>query len=121
MLKLRFSEPLRKQYMDGRINLCKYKCTIFDNSNKRIVHEFAVTGTAKCAPGDTLNPEFGRSLADSRAKLQGYRTAAKILSKDEIDDMMAIMEQHVTLLEFIDYMRYLKKKELTHIEEICSE
>ena len=43
------------------------------------------------------------------------------LSKDEIDDMMAIMEQHVTLLEFIDYMRYLKKKELTHIEEICSE
>jgi len=121
MLKLRFSEPVRRQYMDGKISLCKYECTIFDNSNKCIVAQFSATGTAKCSPNDKVNPEFGAKLADSRAKLSAYRKAAHILSDGEIEELVEKVSHQVDMLEFIDQMHYLKKKEVSHIKEICIE
>ena len=75
MLKLRFSKPFHKQYMDGKVSVCKYECQIVDNLTKDVVSEFTVTGTAKCSPNDTVNPEFGQKLADSRAKLAAYKRA----------------------------------------------
>lgn len=142
MLKLRFSEPLHKQYMDGKISLCKYECTVYDNSSKCIVAKFTVTGTAKCSPNDKVDAEFGRKLADSRAKLNGYRVAAKFIplsfyDKEDIADLddsekqllidswirdkASMINQAVEYLDFIGQMRYLKAKELSHIEDICSE
>ena len=121
MLKLRFSEPLRKQYMDGKISLCKYKCTIFDNSNKCIVAQFSATGTAKCSPNDKVNPEFGAKLADSRAKLNAYRAATHLLPDNVIEEWSEKIERQLSVLEFIDQMHYLKKKEVSHIEDICTE
>ena len=121
MLKLRFSEPVRRQYMDGKISLCKYECTVFDNSNKCIVAQFSATGTAKCSPNDKVNPEFGAKLADSRAKLSAYRKAAHILPDEVIDEWVEKINHQVDMLDFIDQMQYLKKKEISHIEEICVE
>lgn len=121
MLKLRFSEPVRRQYMDGKISLCKYECTVFDNSNKCIVAQFSVTGTAKCSPNDEVNSEFGAKLADSRAKLSAYRKAAHILPDEVIEEWVEKIGYQVAMLDFIDQMHYLKKKEVSHIEEICIE
>ena len=121
MLKLRFSEPIRRQYMDGKISLCKYECTIFDNSNKCIIAQFSVTGTAKCSPNDTVNPEFGAKLADSRAKLSAYRKASRILPDDVVREWVEKIDSQIAMLDFIDQMYYLKKKELSHIEEISTE
>lgn len=121
MLKLRFSEPVRRQYMDGKISLCKYECTIFDNSNKCIVAQFSATGTAKCSPNDEVNPEFGAKLADSRAKLSAYRKAAHILPDEVIEERVEKINHQIAILDFIDQMHYLKKKEVSHIEEICIE
>ena len=121
MFKLRFSEPVHRQYMDGKISLCKYECTVFDNPNKCIVAQFSATGTAKCSPNDVANPEFGAKLADSRAKLSAYRKAAHILPDEVIEEWIEQINYKVDMLDFIDQMHYLKKKEVSHIEEICTE
>ena len=121
MLKLRFSEPVRRQYMDGKISLCKYECTIFDNSNKCIVEQFSVTGTAKCSPNDEVNSEFGIKLADSRAKLNAYKKAAHLFPVEMVREWVEKINHQVSVLDFIEQMYYLKKKEIAHIEEICTE
>lgn len=121
MLKLRFSKPIRRQYMDGKISLCKYECTVFDNEDKHVVSQFTVTGTAKCSPSDTVNQEFGIKLADSRAKLNGYRIAAKLIPEQILNDWVREINKKIASIEFIDYMRYLKKKEMEHIEDVCNE
>lgn len=119
MLKLRFSQPFKKQYLDGKISLCKYNCIIIDNSDKSVISKFSVTGTAKCAPNDSVDPEFGMKLADSRAKLSAYREAAKLLPKYVEDEWLDDIGTKIAILEFIDQMRFLKKKEFMHIEDIC--
>ena len=55
MLKLRFSKPTHKQYVDGKVSVCKYRCKIIDNQTKEVVDEFTVTGTAKCSANDIVN------------------------------------------------------------------
>ena len=121
MIKLRFSEPVRKQYMDGKICLCKYDCTVFDNSNKCIIAEFGVTGTAKCSPNDTVNPDFGAKLADSRAKLNAYKIAANLVPSNVVEEWIEEINNKMEMMIFLDQMRYLKRKEISHIEEICIE
>lgn len=121
MLKLRFSQPFAKQYMDGKVSVCKYECLIVDNATKAIKERFTVTGTAKCAPSDTVDAEFGRKLADSRAKLAAYKYAANILCPSCIADIAERVNKEIEMLEFIDTMQYLKRKENTHIQEICQE
>ena len=113
MLKLRFSKPSYKQYMDGKVSVCKYKCQIVDNQTKDVVSEFTVTGTAKCSPNDTVNPEFGQKLADSRAKLAAYKYL--------LSELAETVDRAVGILEFHQTMQYLKKKEVDHIADICSE
>ena len=121
MLKLRFSKPFHKQYMDGKVSVCKYECQIVDNQTKAIVSEFTVTGTAKCSPNDTVNPEFGKKLADSRAKLAAYKRANSRYPKFVLEELASTVEGAVGILEFHQAMLYLKKKEVDHIASICSE
>ena len=85
MLKLRFSKPFHKQYMDGKISVCKYECQIIDSQTKDIVSQFTVTGTAKCSPDDTVDVEFGRRLADSRAKLAAYKKVDNRYPKSQLE------------------------------------
>lgn len=119
MLKLKFSKPFHKQYLDGKISVCKYNCTVYDNSSKKVILEFTTTGNAKCAPNDTVDPEFGSKLADSRAKLIAYKVAANLISTGEASEIAETIMKQIELLEFIDQMHYLKKKEIAHIEDIC--
>ena len=121
MLKLRFSKPSCKQYMDGKVSVCKYECCIIDNQTKEVVFEFSVTGTAKCSPNDTVNPEFGRKLADSRAKYAAYKKVASRYPQDLLLDLAETVNRGINILEFQQTMAYLKKKESDHIASICSE
>lgn len=121
MLKLRFSEPFHKTYMDGKISVCKYDCTLVNNQTKQVIAEFTVTGTAKCAPNDTVNADFGAKLADSRAKLLAYKKAANYYPHDMLEVLAERINNYVEILEFASTMHYLKKKEIDHIEDICSE
>ena len=121
MLKLRFSKPFHKQYMDGKVSVCKYECQIVDNQTKDVVSEFTVTGTAKCSPNDTVNPEFGQKLADSRAKLAAYKRANNRYPKYLLIELAETVDRAVGILEFHQTMQYLKKKEIDHITDICSE
>ena len=121
MLKLRFSKPFHKQYMDGKVSVCKYECQIVDNQTKDVVSEFTVTGTAKCSPNDTVNPEFGKKLADSRAKLAAYKKANNRYPKYMLVELAETVDRAVGILEFSQTMQYLKKKEVDHIADICSE
>ena len=121
MLKLRFSEPFHKTYMDGKISVCKYDCTLVNNQTKQVIAEFTVTGTAKCAPNDAVNADFGAKLADSRAKLLAYKKAANYYPHDMLEVLAERINNYVEILEFAGTMHYLKKKEIDHIEDICSE
>ena len=121
MLKLRFSKPFIRQYMDGRISVCKYDCVIMDNDTKEVKEKFTVAGYAKCAPEDSVNAEFGRKLADSRAKYKAYQYASNILCPECIETLVEKVNAGINLLDFIDTMSFLKKKEVTHIKDICKE
>ena len=121
MLKLRFSKPSIKTYMDGKITVCKYNCVLFDNNTKQTVKEFSVTGTSKCADTDTPNADYGRKLADSRAKYSAYKEMANLLPIRELNEMNARIKSHCELLSFIDSMKYLRKKEQDHIEYLDTE
>lgn len=121
MLKLRFSKPFVRQYMDGKISVCKYECVIVDGYTKAIKEKFTVTGYAKCSPNDTVDTEFGRKLADSRAKYNAYKYAANILCPACIEEIAERVNKEIEMLEFINTMQYLKKKEITHINDICTE
>ena len=121
MLKLRFSKPFHKQYMDGKVSVCKYECQIVDNQTKDVVSEFTVTGTAKCSPNDTVNPDFGAKLADSRAKLNAYKIAANLVPSNVVEEWIEEINNKMEMMIFLDQMRYLKRKEISHIEEICIE
>ncbi len=121
MFKLRFSKPFHKQYMDGKVSICKYECQIVNNLTKEIVSEFTVTGTAKCSPNDTVDPEFGKKLADSRAKLAAYKRANNRYPKGQLEDLIEVVNRAVSILEFHQTLQYLKKKEVDHIVSICSE
>jgi len=121
MLKLRFSKPFIRQYMDGKISVCKYECVIVDNDTKEVKEKFTVTGYAKCAPEDAVNAEFGRKLADSRAKYKAYQHASNILCPECLECLVEKVNEGITLLDFIDTMLFLKKKEVSHIKDICQE
>lgn len=121
MLKLRFSKPFQRQYMDGKISVCKYECTVVDNTTKEIKDKFTVTGYAKCAPTDTVDADFGRKLADSRAKRKAYREAAAILCPSCIEEVAATVNTGIELLSFIETMQYLGQKETAHIHNLCNE
>ena len=121
MLKLRFSKPFHKQYMDGKVSVCKYECQIIDNQTKDVVSEFTVTGTAKCSPNDTVDPEFGKKLADSRAKFLAYKKAGSRYPKFMLEELATTVDKAMGILEFHGTMQYLKKKEVDHIADICSE
>lgn len=121
MLKLKFSKPNMKTYMDGKITVCKYQCEIINNEDKSVIDSFTATGTAKCAPEDNLSPEVGRKLADSRAKMSAYKTASHLLTNEEIDFITEALKENIQMLDFVFFMRYLKQKENTHIKNICEE
>ena len=121
MLKLRFSKPFIRQYMDDKITVCKYECVIMDNDTKEVKEKFTATGYAKCAPEDTVNAEFGRKLADSRAKYKAYQYASNILCPECLDTLVERVNEGIQLLDFIDTMLFLKKKEITHIKDVCNE
>ena len=119
MMKLRFSKPTFKQYLNGRITVCKYDCTVIDNLDKSIVAEFSVTGTAKCSPNDTVS-DFGIKLADSRAKLNAYKKASNLLPSNVIYEWIEELKGKASFIDFLAQMRYLKRKEIDHIEAISS-
>ena len=121
MYKLRFSEPSVRTYMDGKITVCKYNCTLYNNLTKKIIVEFPATGTSRCADTDTPNAEYGRKLADSRAKLVAYKTMANFVSREDLETLFKKVSDSLELIEFIDSMRFLKKKEQTHIEFLNAE
>lgn len=121
MLKLRFSKPSTRQYMDGKVTVCKYVCTIIDGSTKEVKEKFTVTGSAKCSPNDAVNADFGRKLADSRAKFNAYKHAASFICPMCLEELIKVTDENINLLEFIDTMHYLKKKEIVHIKTICTE
>lgn len=121
MLKLRFSEPFQRQYMDGKISVCKYECAVVDNTTKEIKDKFTVTGYAKCADTDTVDRDFGRKLADSRAKRKAYRQAASVLCPECIEQVVDRVNKGLELLDFIETMQYLGKKETSHIHSLCTE
>lgn len=121
MLKLRFSKPFMRQYMDGKISVCKYECRIINNETKEVIKTFTSTGYAKCAPEDIVNAEFGRKLADSRAKYKAYQYASNILCPECLEHLVEEVNKGITLLDFVDEMNFLKKKEITHIKDVCNE
>lgn len=121
MLKLRFSTPLHKQYMDGKVSVCKYECQIINNQTKDVVLKFTVTGTAKCSPNDSVDPEFGKKLADSRAKLAAYKRASNRYPQVMLEELAEAVNEAIGILEFHQTMQYLKKKEVAHIASICNE
>lgn len=121
MLKLRFSKPSIKTYKDGRLTVCRYNCTLYDNCTKVIIKEFTTTGTATCAEGDVLNVSFGTKLADSRAKKEAYRVAYNLIKPEDIERMYKEIERNVELINFISSMQYLKNKETEHIKYLNAE
>ena len=121
MLKLRFSKPSIKTYSDGKITVCTYKCTLLDRENKRVVDEFSVTGTSKCAPTDSIDAAFGRKLADSRAKLMAYKTVCNFIPKEQLNYLEEEVNRGLNTLAFYDEMLYLKSKEQEHINFIKNE
>lgn len=106
--------------MEGRVTVCRYICTLIDGETKNPVQKFSVTGTAKCSPNDVLDADYGRKLADSRAKLSAYKIASNIISPECYACMDEEMEKTGALLNFVDTMLYLKKKEQEHIEFLNS-
>ena len=121
MLKLRFSTPFHKQYMDGKVSVCKYHCTLFDKATKMVIEEFSVTGVAKCSDNDTPNPEFGAKLADSRAKLAAYKKLYNRYPEYRVEELVELVTKAVGILEFQNLMGYLKRKEAAHIKELCKQ
>ena len=121
MIKLRFSKPSVKTYMEGRITVCKYNCTLYDNNTKRIISEFPATGTSKCAEEDTLNASYGVNLADSRAKMLAYKTAGSFISEEELNNLFKEAVHNLEIINFVEGMKYLKKKEAEHIKYLNSE
>ena len=121
MLKLRFSKPSIKTYADGKITVCKYDCTLINGNSKRVMDEFSVTGTSKCSPNDILDAAYGRKLADSRAKLNAYKIAARIISPKEMERLIEKVNYTYDLIRFVDTMQYLKKKEIDHIKFLNEE
>lgn len=119
MLKLRFSKPVFKQYKDGKICVCIYNCDIINNK-KEILDSFKVSGTAKLADVDIAS-DLGFKLADSRAKLAAYKIAANILSIDEYEEIMKRIEEAIEICEFSDFMHYMKRKEVQHIDRLIEE
>jgi len=105
--------------MDGKITVCKYECAIVDNCTKEVITSFTVTGSAKCAPSDSVDEGFGAKLADSRAKLTAYKKAASYYPKEEVRAMMDQIMNVAPTIRFVDQMFFLKKKEADHIAEIC--
>ena len=116
MLKLRFSKPSFTTHCEGRITVCRYECLIIDNEAKTQVAKFNATGVAKCAPNDTMDERYGRMLADSRAKLNAYRMAGRILPIKDVRFIQNFIKQSTDSLSFVIKMRQLKNKELEHIE-----
>lgn len=121
MLKLRFSKPSVKTYMDGKVTVCKYDCTLIEKSTNRVVDTFAVTGTSKCSPNDSIDVDYGRKLADSRAKLAAYRIASNVVDHECIPCMIEDIKKNAELIDFVTSMQYLKKKEVEHIKFLNSE
>jgi transcription antitermination factor NusG len=107
--------------MDGKVTVCRYKCTVIDNKNKKVISTFIAKGISKCSDNDTLNIEQGRRLADSRAKYYAYKKAVEMYSQDEIDAIVKAINESVELVEFYNKMLYLKKSEIKHIKLLNSE
>lgn len=120
MLKLRFSKPSFRKYMDGEICVCSYKCEILDTNTKEVLDSFKVSGTAKLADGDIMS-DLGAKLADSRAKLAAYKKAANIISDEDYEGFAEMIEAVCNLLDFSDFMHYMKKKEIEHIKYLRRE
>ena len=118
MLKLTFSKPSIKTYNDGKVTICRYTCRLINKQSKQVVMEFISTGTSKCSPNDTLNEEYGRKLADSRAKLAAYKRAERIISPECYLTMLEELDRMTETLDFVDTMYYLRKKEAEHINTL---
>lgn len=121
MLKLRFSKPSYKNYMEGKLVLCKYDCTLIENQTKEVRDKFTVTGIAKCAPSDKVDVAYGTKLADSRAKLAAYKKAESVYPKHKQKMLALLIDQYCDAIEFAQTMKFLKKKEVSHIESILKE
>lgn len=124
MLKLKFSKPSIKHYNDGKITVCTYSCSIIENNAgnaKEVKCEFTSTGIAKCSPNDTVDLDFGRKLADSRAKLKAYKVASNYIAPESIPALVERINAGIELLKFTEFMRYLKGNELLHIQDLCEE
>lgn len=121
MLKLRFSKPSVRTYMDGKVTVCKYDCTLIDGNTKTIVEKFSVKGTSKCAPSDNVDADFGRKLADSRAKFEAYKVASNMVDPECIKCMIEEIKCNYETIDFIETMQYLKRKEADHINYLHNE
>ena len=117
MLKLRFSKPSYKKYMGGKACVCSYKCKIFNSVTKEIIDEFNVSGAAKLANGDTLS-DLGAKLADSRAKLVAYKKAANIISDEQYDNFVDVVNSLTDICYFSDFMHLMKRREIKHIKKL---
>lgn len=120
MLKLRFSKPFHMQYMDGKVSICKYRCTLMNKATKEVIDEFTVTGVAKCSANDTPNAEFGAKLADSRAKFLAYKKICNRYPEFSLEELAELVNTAMEILDFQATMQYLKKKEAAHIKQLCN-
>ena len=121
MLKLRFSKPNVKSHNNGKIVIVRYDCTLWDNETKEVKIKFQTSGTAKRAEGDVDNPEFARSLADSRAKECAYKVAKNGFSNADIKALERKVQWATEMISFHESMKYLHNKEKEHIDWLINE
>ena len=108
MLKLRFSKPEIKTFLNGQITKCYIKCQIVETQTDNVLDKFSVSGQARCNPVDKLDPVLGAILAESRAKSRAY-ARAEDYTCNVLDNMGAS-----DLLDLNQQMWYLKEAEKAH-------
>lgn len=108
MLKLRFSKPDIRTFLNGQITKCYFKCQIVETQSGNVLNRFSVSGQARCNPTDHQDSKLGAALAESRAKYRAYCYAQECV--DEILSSMGTGD----LLDLSEQMWYMRENEAKH-------
>jgi hypothetical protein len=132
MNKIKLSFPNKEYGYNWIINdkavICGLRCKVNIHINGEYINKlrrlfpnvsctwetiiFDVTGIAKCHANDTYNEEYGRKLAESRAKEKAYSIANRFVCAY----YNMVMEDFSDISDFIDEMARQYSHEQGHIE-----
>lgn len=120
MLKMKFSVPSYSIKKDGKTTVCVYYCEIYDTETETTLENFIALGESTCAEEDTFDAKIGERFAESHAKRYAYNKAIEYtdLTFDKVKIVETRIERSIDILNFYDYMKYLRRVENKHLHKL---